>query len=93
MIKGCQKKMIVLRCGESKYFAEAFFVLRDTCDGAVSNADMVSEANRIVEESLRGLPPHTRKRKRLSRRGAAAISFAGGALLASAVSLLIRLLA
>ena len=69
MIKGCQKKMLVLRKVDGKYFTEAFFVLRE--DGAVegTDADMISEANRIVEESLRGLGDrHSRKPLGLSSR-------------------------
>lgn len=48
MIKGAQKKMIVVKTTDSKLFEEAYFVLRreaenDTC------CDMVAEANRIIE--------------------------------------------
>ena len=49
MIKGAQKRMIVVKTTESKIFEEAYFVLRREAEG-VSQGDMVGEANRIIEE-------------------------------------------
>ena len=86
MIKGCQKKMIVLRGDRSRYFTEAFFVLRDDCPSPPSEADMVSEANRIVEECLRGGPARP-TRRRLSHRASQVVCFLSGALAAGALSL------
>ena len=52
MLKGAQKRMIVVRTGDSRYFDEAYFVLRREIGGGRSScADMLSEANRILEES------------------------------------------
>ena len=52
MIKGARKQMIVLRTGGSKYFDEAYFVLRkDVSNGSVGQSDILTEANRILSES------------------------------------------
>ena len=52
MIKGAQKQMIVLRTGGSRYFDEAYFVLRRgvTPDRA-QEPDLLTEAKRILAES------------------------------------------
>ena len=47
MIKGAQRKMIVMKTAESNMFEEAYFVMRRGVD--CSESDMVSEANRIIE--------------------------------------------
>ena len=48
MIKGAQKRMIVMKTANSQVFEEAYFVLRRGCgrDGD----DIVEEANRIIEK-------------------------------------------
>jgi hypothetical protein len=52
MLKGAQKRMIVVRTTDSKLFEEAYFVMRhDACHGG--QTDMLQEANRILEMSLR----------------------------------------
>lgn len=62
MIKGAQKQMIVLRTGDSRYFDEAYFVLRREVKPRRSSHDeMIKEANRILAES--GLDIQTQKRK------------------------------
>ena len=61
MLKGAQKRMIVVRTGDSRYFDEAYFVLRREIGGGRSScADMLSEANRILEES--GISGRSRRR-------------------------------
>lgn len=47
MMRGTQKRMVVVKTAESNYFEEAYFVLRRGCSAAGS--DMVNEANRIIE--------------------------------------------
>ena len=52
MIKGSQKQLIVVRTGNSRYFDEAYFVLRrelqnERCD----RSDILLEADRILRES------------------------------------------
>ena len=52
MIKGSQKQMIVVRTGSSRYFDEAYFVLRrNVKPERGEQTDMLSEADRILRES------------------------------------------
>lgn len=65
MIKGSQKQLIVLRTGKSRYFDEAYFVLRrELPTGGCNRSDILSEANRILRESA----PDSRCAKRRSVR-------------------------
>lgn len=58
MLRGSQKKMIVVRTRDSRLFEEAYFVMRRDADRGVTGAkdadelDMLWEANRILESSL-----------------------------------------
>lgn len=53
MIRGAQKRMIVLRTRDSRVFEEAYFVMRRETDGdGTSEQDMIREANRILERSF-----------------------------------------
>lgn len=53
MLKGAQKRMIVIRTRDSRLFEEAYFVMRrDLPDSATHGADMLEEANRIIQHSL-----------------------------------------
>ena len=68
MIKGAQKQMIVIRTGDSLYFDEAYFVLRrELRERDANRRDIITEANRILEESG-DTPRHKADRKK--RRGA-----------------------
>ena len=52
MIKGAQKQMIVLRTGRSRYFDEAYFVLRQGVNpDRAQEPDLLTEAKRILSES------------------------------------------
>lgn len=75
MVKGAQKQMIVIKTGDSRYFDEAYFVLRREVKGSRSaRQDILAEANRILEEcACEGSEP----KKRLSR---AWLLFIGGLL-------------
>ena len=51
MVKGAQKQMIVVKTTDSRYFDEAYFVLRrEVKRGRGVGRDMLSEANKILEE-------------------------------------------
>ncbi len=54
MIKGAQKQMIVVRTGSSRYFTEAYFVLRGDVDrkNPHKEGDMLREANRIISDCM-----------------------------------------
>lgn len=82
MIKGCQKKIIYLKNTDSGIFDEAYFVLRrDGESDRFGEADMVSEAKRIIEgASLEG---------RRGKRKGHLWFFSMGALAATAVFALI----
>ena len=47
MIKGAQKRMIVMKTADSEVFEEVYFVMRREPRGEKIN--MLSEANRIIE--------------------------------------------
>lgn len=51
MIKGAKKQMIVVRTGDSKFYDEAYFVLRrEVNPDFESGKELLEEANRIVSE-------------------------------------------
>ena len=88
MIKGAQKQMIVIRTGNSRYFDEAYFVLRREIRGnKQEKTDMLAEANRILEEH--DLQTGGKPRKRLPR---GVLFFLSGILCGAAVALLLGLL-
>ncbi len=67
MLKGAQKQMIVIRTGDSRYFDEAYFVLRrEVPVGRETQNDMIREANRILRQSE---PESGRVRRGGRRRG------------------------
>ena len=85
MIKGAQKQLIVVRTANSRYFEEAYFVLRrDLVRGDCRKGDMISEANRILAEHR---PSDTRR----SKRRRSLLFFGAGILLGAAIALLICL--
>ncbi len=51
MMKGAQKQMIVVRTADSRYFDEAYFVLRREIKAhRTQKHEMISEANRILRD-------------------------------------------
>ena len=68
MIKGIQRKMIIVKTDKSDVFETAYFVLRSDSDKNRGEAlDMLSEANRIVNEGETGKKSKREKRKRFGR--------------------------
>lgn len=62
MVKGCQRKTIHIRDTGSRYYEEAYFILKPgVCDTPKSEADMIDEAMRIANESLSDIMPQKRK--------------------------------
>ena len=51
MLKGCQRKAIVVRGDADCSFEAAYFIMRVNKAANVSEEDMLSEARRIVERS------------------------------------------
>jgi hypothetical protein len=54
-LKGSEKRIVCMKSADSRLFCEAFFVLRE---GACppGEADMLREANRILDENLLRAP-------------------------------------
>jgi hypothetical protein len=64
MIKGARKQMIVVRTGNNRYFDEAYFVLREEVQReSRKNTDILSEANRLLEEMTPKLSPTVKSKK------------------------------
>lgn len=65
MVKGAQKQMIVVRTGNSRYFDEAYFVLRRNVRvPCPEQNEMIGEANRILQDCD---PSHRAPRKKMPR--------------------------
>ena len=53
MLRGAEKRMIVVRTKDSRMFEEAYFVVRPEADRrGREESDMLREANRILESSM-----------------------------------------
>lgn len=62
MVKGAQKRMVVLRTSGSDLYEQAYFVLRDSrTQSAPDERSMIVEANRILNENL--LPSKPKRKK------------------------------
>lgn len=64
MLKGCQRKLIVMPTRDSALFETAYFVLKERAEARrPSEGEMLHEAMRILEEnSLSKRPPTYRRR-------------------------------
>jgi hypothetical protein len=62
MLKGAQKKMIVIKTEDSMLFEEAYFVIRRGAD--TRGGSIVEEANRIIENC----GCHDKKKKKLGKK-------------------------
>ncbi len=52
MLKGYERKLIMIRTKDSAFFESAFFVIKgDACKNRGNRAGMVEEARRILNES------------------------------------------
>ena len=66
MIRGCQKRIIYLRSTDSGIFDEAYFVIKHEYDFEGQNeADMVSEAKRILDGASYRERDRSKKKKHL----------------------------
>ena len=92
MIKGVQRKMIVVKTDNSNVFETAYFVLRSDSDKSKSDAiDMLTEANRIVNEGNDAKKSKKEKKKRFGRFAAFCI-FLLGVVFGTAASFLVWLI-
>ena len=55
MLKGCQKRIIMINDTGSDIFDQAYFIIKDAniCD-RFCKTDMIREANRIIDNNLLG---------------------------------------
>lgn len=85
-MRGYQRRVIFLKNTGSALFEEAYFVMRseEMAEGK-SEADMVSEATRIIEENF----GKRKKRRKIPRLLTLLFSFLGGALLTFVIIALI----
>ena len=89
MIKGAQKRMIVVKTTDSRVFEEAYFVMRG--ETSVSGEDMVTEAGRIIERCA------GKRRERIRQASASILipicSFIGGSVVGGGLTLVVMLIA
>lgn len=85
MVRGYQKRIIHLKSTESAVFDEAFFLVNEEGSRGMGESELIREANRIVDESLRN---KDKKIKRIKER----LCRVGVFILGAAVSSLIWLL-
>ena len=78
MIKGCNRRVIVVKHPDSDSFEEAYFIVREGKFKRKSDTDsLVGEANRLINGG--GEVPHLLKKPRLSRGFCTALAFIAGA--------------
>lgn len=91
MLKGCQRKIIVLKNTGSNIFEEAYFVIRESAGRAhISEADMIAEANRIIKENGTASSALPKKKWMSSRSVTAAVILLSVSLLVLSVGFLVR---
>lgn len=86
-MRGCQKRVIYMKNTGSRHFEGAYFVLRQNAE-EVSDTDMISEANRIINENFKA---GGRIKPRSVRRYL--FSFLLGAVISLAISLAVKFFA
>ena len=89
MLKGAQKRMVVVKTQDSRIFEEAYFVMRT--DTPASDVDMVGEANRIIETCCE------KRRERVKKINLSVLApifaFVCGSILGCGITLLVTLIA
>ena len=86
MLGGRQRRMYHIRDTKSRYYSEAYFILREDADiDCVCENDLAAEADRILREKSRGLSKKRRPRSFLAIMFLAGIVF--GAVMTWAIGL------
>lgn len=84
-MRGCQRKIIMLKGTSSQIFDEAYFLLRKDFEGGEGDAEIVREAERLIN-----LNSTIKRRKRITKRD---IAFALlGGLVCAVVAAILALL-
>jgi hypothetical protein len=94
MLKGAQKRMVVLRTATSSHFESAYFILKDDAprDEGGQELSLLEEANRILDQSFAPPARGQRRERTFSRKQALLLFLFGfviGALLGALVLLLL----
>ena len=63
MVRGYQKRIIHLKNTDSAVFDEAFFLVNEKNTQGMGEKELIMEANRIVDESLRNKEKRAKKIK------------------------------
>ena len=85
MIKGVQRKMVVVKTDNSNVFETAYFVLRKNAEmREKSHSDIMKEANRIIERRLPSNLFRARRRERIRKRLKCCAFFIAGTLFGGA---------
>ena len=64
MVKGCERRVVVYKANDSKYFDEAYFFMKpEVCDKSYKKTDILEEVNRIVKESV--VSPNGKSKKKV----------------------------
>ena len=50
MLKGCQKKIIMVKDANSRYFESAYFVIKSDLTPSARENDMLAEAHRLIAD-------------------------------------------
>lgn len=50
MLKGCQKKIIMVKDANSRYFESAYFVIKSDLPPSAREDDMLAEAHRLIAD-------------------------------------------
>jgi len=93
-VKGIERRMVQIRTPENRYFEEAHFVFRtDSCKASDDHADIMREANRILEERGYHETGKGRSVRKRGRRNAVFFwcGFLGGGVLSSVCFWILRL--
>ena len=78
MIKGVQRKMVVVKTDNSNVFETAYFVLRSDAERSrCESADLLGEANRIINQGNEEKTKRKEKKKRFGRFAAFCIFLLG----------------
>lgn len=93
MIKGCQKKIIMIKGNERCSYESAFFILRKGAqDSFAVGDDIVKEADRIVLESFPAINKKRHRKNVFRYLFAVVSSFIGGSIFGILSYTLIKLL-
>ncbi len=94
MLKGCQRRMIVVRTGKDTMFDEVYFVLKKDCsdESCIEESDIICEANRIINGEIGDIKQKNGRKRKLREFVLRAITpFAAGLISGSVVIALLRL--